>query len=456
MANQTKNYDAIIVGGGHNGLTNGAYLAKAGLKTLIIERRAPGRRRGDHRGAASRLPLHHVLVRAEPAAARHHPRARPGQARLHADPDAVVVRADGERRLPAARARTATRTSRRSCGTRRTTPTRWTATSTTSSGSARWSSRCSTRRRRTSSASRRRTSPTSAELLEPPQRRRAEGHARPGPAAHRQRRRLPRRLLRERHPQGLHGLVRDHRHQGRPDVAGLRPGAAVPLDGRARRPLRLVGVPQGRQRRLHPGAGPGGAGVRRRDPARLRRRLRHHQGRPGHRRRARRRHRVQRPGRGQRARPAAHVHPSWSSRASCRATWSRTSTGYKFQGTSAKVNFALDGLPQLPGARRPHRPVPRLRQHRPVDGVPRAGLRRRQVRLVQQAAVHRRRDPVGRRPGHGASRQARDELLRPVRAVPPQGQRLGHRARPVRRHRAGARWSRSSPASATWCCTARS
>ena len=27
---QTKNYDAIIVGGGHNGLVNGAYLAKAG------------------------------------------------------------------------------------------------------------------------------------------------------------------------------------------------------------------------------------------------------------------------------------------------------------------------------------------------------------------------------------------------------------------------------------------
>jgi phytoene dehydrogenase-like protein len=36
-ANRT--YDAIIVGGGHNGLVNGAYLAKAGLRTLIIERR---------------------------------------------------------------------------------------------------------------------------------------------------------------------------------------------------------------------------------------------------------------------------------------------------------------------------------------------------------------------------------------------------------------------------------
>jgi phytoene dehydrogenase-like protein len=34
-----RTYDAIVVGGGHNGLTNGAYLAKAGLRTLIIERR---------------------------------------------------------------------------------------------------------------------------------------------------------------------------------------------------------------------------------------------------------------------------------------------------------------------------------------------------------------------------------------------------------------------------------
>jgi phytoene dehydrogenase-like protein len=34
-----RTYDAIIVGAGHNGLVNGAYLAKAGLRTLILERR---------------------------------------------------------------------------------------------------------------------------------------------------------------------------------------------------------------------------------------------------------------------------------------------------------------------------------------------------------------------------------------------------------------------------------
>lgn len=38
MAAKTS-YDAIVVGGGHNGLVNGAYLAKAGLDTLILEKR---------------------------------------------------------------------------------------------------------------------------------------------------------------------------------------------------------------------------------------------------------------------------------------------------------------------------------------------------------------------------------------------------------------------------------
>ncbi len=34
-----RSYDAIVIGAGHNGLVNGAYLAKNGLKTLILERR---------------------------------------------------------------------------------------------------------------------------------------------------------------------------------------------------------------------------------------------------------------------------------------------------------------------------------------------------------------------------------------------------------------------------------
>jgi phytoene dehydrogenase-like protein len=38
VANGTK-YDVIVIGGGHNGLTTAAYLAKAGRKVLVLERR---------------------------------------------------------------------------------------------------------------------------------------------------------------------------------------------------------------------------------------------------------------------------------------------------------------------------------------------------------------------------------------------------------------------------------
>ncbi len=37
MKQNQKNYDAIIIGGGHNGLVAASYLAKAGKSVLLLE-----------------------------------------------------------------------------------------------------------------------------------------------------------------------------------------------------------------------------------------------------------------------------------------------------------------------------------------------------------------------------------------------------------------------------------
>jgi phytoene dehydrogenase-like protein len=38
-AGPSKPYDAVVIGAGHNGLTAAAYLARAGLSTVVFERR---------------------------------------------------------------------------------------------------------------------------------------------------------------------------------------------------------------------------------------------------------------------------------------------------------------------------------------------------------------------------------------------------------------------------------
>ena len=46
-----SSYDAIVVGGGHNGLVAAAYLARSGARTVVLETPGDHRRRGDDGGA---------------------------------------------------------------------------------------------------------------------------------------------------------------------------------------------------------------------------------------------------------------------------------------------------------------------------------------------------------------------------------------------------------------------
>jgi flavin-dependent dehydrogenase len=47
-------YDASVVGAGHNGLTAGAYLARAGVRVCVLEARDLVGGRVRHRGAVAR------------------------------------------------------------------------------------------------------------------------------------------------------------------------------------------------------------------------------------------------------------------------------------------------------------------------------------------------------------------------------------------------------------------
>ena len=196
-----------------------------------------------------------------------------------------------------------------------------------------------------------------------------------GPAADRQRGRLPRRLLRVGAAQGLPRLVEHHRDEGRAALAGLGARAALPLDRGARRRVRGVGVPQEGQRRVHPGPRPrrrSRSGRRSGSSRRSTRSSRRTAGRPA-----------------SRSRTARSSTPTPSSVAlDPRRTFLElvdprelpddlveNIQRFRFQGTSSKVNFALDGLPSSRRSGSEGRPLPRVHQHRSVDGLPRAGVR---------------------------------------------------------------------------------
>ena len=109
---------------------------------------------------------------------------------------------------------------------------------------------------------------------------------------------------------------------------------------------------------------------------------------------------------------------------------------FKYRGSSGKVNMALDALPNfkaMPGPGAHLRGAISISPSRRIHG---ARLRRRQVRQLLAPALHRHGHPVAHRSFSRAAGQARALLLRAVRALQAAPRlELGRSERSFRRHR---------------------
>ena len=158
------------------------------------------------------------------------------------------------------------------------------------------------------------------------------------------------------------------------------------------------------------------------------------QQRPGDRRRADRRDRVPRADRGQRARPAPDVpRAGRAARAADRPRRERSS-GSASRARRPRSTSRSTASPKYPAL------GDRTDQYRGFTNIgPSMEYLERAYDDAKYGWYSKRpyldtRDPVDGRSGHGAARQGRHELLRPVRAVPPPRERLGHREGEPRRH----------------------
>ena len=158
---------------------------------------------------------------------------------------------------------------------------------------------------------------------------------------------LPRRMVRDRRPQGDQIRQRHHRHVPGPAFPrlGLRPAAS--LHGGDRRGVSRVGIPEGRHRRRERGDRRRRAAVRRRGQARCSSRQCHREGRAGHRRGAREWRRVLTPTSWCRASIPSAPFSSWSRSGSLPEDFVTGIRRFKMRGSSGKVNLALSELPRF-------------------------------------------------------------------------------------------------------------
>ena len=210
--------------------------------------------------------------------------------------------------------------------------------------------------------------------------------------------------------------------------------------------FRAWGIPKGGTGGISNAIGVGGAGARRRDPDSRRRSpgsSSRTAARPASRSRAARRSR--RPTSSRRStrggRSSSLLEPG-----SLDAEFEEEVRRFKFRGSSGKVNLAVDRLPDftcLPGVGEHLRGA--ISFSPSLDEMEQAYDDAKYGRFSAQA-LHRHDHPDARRPVDGAARQARHQLLRPVRAVQAgAGARdLGRPARGVRR-RGRSTGSPSSP-----------
>ena len=399
-----QRYDAVIIGGGHNGLVS-RRVPRAGRPQDPRPGAPPrpGRRRRD-RGDRPGLPVLRRELRRQPAAAGDHPRPQPAAvrprhppARRHVHAAAQGRQAAQGRRLPVARQRpradgprAAPLVEARRRGVRGVRPAHGRDGPVHQADPGHRPGRPDRHRPAAAAAAGRPRPPVPAAPRAP------AGGVRP--ADDDVGRGLPRPVVRDRPAQGDDVGVRDHRHLPGDPQPGHGVRAAPPLHGRDRRRVPRLGHPQGRHRRRQHVDRPRGRGARRGDPHRGARRPGHRPQRQGDRRRARER-------RGDRGdpRPVARADAKVTfldllEPGTLEPEFEQEVRRFKFRGSSGKVNLAVDALPDFTSLPGDGRAPPRRDLVLALDGRDGARLRRREVRPLERAPVHRHDHPHPRRP----------------------------------------------------------